>query len=113
MGWERATPVALFSLSQSPYERHWSAALPATSFLGDAPQHRQAGVGHDAGDAVGAVGERDVPLAERQEDHVVHRPRLQRLGDRLALVLARRHAEGVAQLLDLGVARPAEQALVA
>src|SRR6185503_933281 len=105
MAWESATPAALLSLSQSSHERHWSAALPARSFLRNAPQHRQAGVGHDARDAVGAVGERDVPLAERQEDHVVHRPRLQVLGDLLAFVLARRHTEGVAQLLDLGIAR--------
>src|SRR5205823_1943608 len=33
--------------------------------------------------------------------------------DLLALVLVRRRAKSVAQLLDLGIARPAEQALIA
>src|SRR4051794_21923662 len=112
MSWERATPVALFSSQQSAYERHWSAALPASSLLRNAPQHDHR-VGHDPLDTVGAIGERRVPLAEGNEHDVVHGARLQGGGNLLAFVLAASHAEGVAQLLDLGIARPAEQALVA
>src|SRR6476619_6525388 len=78
-GWERATPVALFCPSRSPHERHWSAALPAKSLLHNPPQHRQAGVGHDAAEAVLAIGERRVPLAERDVDHLLHGALLQLL----------------------------------
>src|SRR5260370_38290266 len=68
------------------------------SFLRNAPQHREAGVGHDAVDLVGAVGERLVPLAERQEPDVLHRPGLQLLGGLVALFLLPARAQGVAEL---------------
>src|SRR5262245_43724794 len=32
LGWERATPVALFLASQHPMRRHWSGALPAMTW---------------------------------------------------------------------------------
>src|SRR5262245_61483053 len=81
--------------------------------LADVPQHDQPGVRHDSVDAVGAIGERRRPLAERNVDHLFDRARLQVAGDLLALLVGLRKTVGVAQLLDLGIARPAEQSLVA
>src|SRR5712664_3834236 len=102
-----AKPKGLFSSIRQNRSLHCASLRSAPvgmteSLFGYAPQHRKSSIGHDAVDPVGAEGERLVPLAERQEHHVFHRAGLQLLGDLLALVLAGRHAEGVAQLFDLG-----------
>src|SRR5688572_3877107 len=80
--------------------------------LADVPQHDEAGIGDDAFDAIGAVRQRLRPLAERNIDDLLDRPRLQVAGGLLPLLLGLREGMGVAQLLDFRIARPAEQPLV-
>src|SRR5215207_1737147 len=85
----------------------------AALLLADVPEHRKPGVRDDAVDAVGPIGDRLRPLPEGDVDHLLDRALLQVAGDLHLLLVRMGEAVGAAQLLDLGVAGPAEQALVA
>src|SRR5437660_1169875 len=88
----------------------------ATGFLkkNDSPRSPRARCRrHDVAFDVLARRARLVPLAEVNVSRVLRPAHLERLGDRLLLCGVGFAREIVAQLLDLRVARPAEQRLLA
>src|SRR5262245_62139008 len=84
-----------------------------TLFLRNVPEHDETGVGHNTVQPVGAIGEHGVPLPERNIDHLVHGARLQLASDLGLLLVLLGKRVVVSQPLDLGIAGPTEQALVA
>src|SRR5688572_4562328 len=97
------------SIKKAPYGALWIALLNLV--LLDVPVN-VASADHPSGDVL-ARGERVYVLAERRVRADLERAHLDRLGQRLLLAVVGLACELVAQLLDLGVARPAEPRLLA
>src|SRR5216683_6144412 len=88
------------------------ASIGRKLLLLDVPEHRDRTLDH-AAEAIGARRRRQGVLAQMDVRAVLHGARLQLGRDLLPARQVRRAGIGVAQPLDLGVARPAEIGLVA